>query len=290
MRHEVDPKDGLAELTDLWSAETPGDLHRVLVLYPPIRRSADAFEPFQLLAKHHETEPGSSIVTAVLLLTDRRWSKGVGQLVRRIEQADILQPAELDLLAETFAASDGAVYWEVPEDWFGEGGVVIDLDPGGPPLPGDAGELPDGPAVARREVFPPLRRWASSRLTHRDPTGWAGLLARGRDLGGRGGAALMSGLLDAIDSLPVAAQDLMVEAAIDWPDQGVRLHAFGLLAERHGPQVAHDRAIDDPSARVRSWANSILKADRVTPEGNDVGTGRDGGRAGDESGEQPSLF
>lgn len=290
MRHQVDPQDGLAELSDLLSAETAADLHRVLVLYPPIRRSADAFEPFQLFVKHHETESDGSIVTAVLLLTDRRWGKGAGQLVRRIEQADILQPAELDLLAETFVASDGTVCWEVPEDWFGEGGVVIGLDPDGPLVPGDAGELPDGPVVARREVFPPLRRWASSRLTHRDPTGWGSLLARARNLGGRGGAALVSGLLDAIDTLPVAAQDLMVETGIDWPGQAVRLHAFGLLAERHGTQVAHDRAVGDASARVRSWASSIVEADGAAPGNHDAGPGRDDGQIGHESRMQPSLF
>jgi len=290
MRHEVDPDDGLAELADLWSAETADDLHRVLVLYPPVRRSADTFEPVQLLVKHHDAEPGSSIVTAVLLLTDRRWSKGASQLVRRIEEADILKSGELDLLAEAFVASDGAVYWEVPEDWFGEDSIVIDLDSSGLPLAGDAAEVPDGPAVARREVFPPLRRWASSRLTHRDSTGWGESLARARDLGGRGGAALVSGLLDAIDTLSPAVQDLMIETAVDWPDQAVRLQGFGLLAERQGPQVAHDRAIGDPSARVRSWANSIVKADSAAPGSHDAEPGRDDGQTGDESGMHPSLF
>lgn len=101
---------------------------------------------------------------------------------------------------------------------------------------------------------------------------------------------MVNGLLDAIDTLPSRAQGLMVETAIDWPDQAVRLLGFGLLADREGPEIAHDRAVGDPSARVRSWANSILKADSALPEGEGAGIERDDGQTGDESGAQPSLF
>lgn len=291
MRDEVDPNDGLAEVADIWNAETADDLHRVLVLHPPMRGSADAFEPFQLLVKHHEAEPESSTVTAMLLLTDRRWSKGVGQLARRIDEAAILNATDLDLLAEAFVRADEALYWQIPDDWFGEDSVVIDLESGGPPPGEEAAERPDGPAVVRREVFPPLRRWASSRLTHGDATAWGGLLARARDLGGRGGASLVSGLLDAIGSLPLAAQDVLVDMAIEWPDQAVRLLGFGQLAQRKGPQAAHDRAIRDRSARVRAWADSILDASQPTSEVKATGTPRDDGQVGGgASGEQPTLF
>ena len=53
----VDPQDGLQEMADLWSAPTADALHRVLVLHPPVRETADAFEPYLLLSKHHEAEP-----------------------------------------------------------------------------------------------------------------------------------------------------------------------------------------------------------------------------------------
>lgn len=126
-RHRVDPEDGMREVFDLWSAETAEDLHRVLVLYPPIRGSFDAFEPFCLLQKHHETEPETSAVTAVLLLTDGRWRGGVGALARRIGESGLLGDEQLDLLARTFLLADDAVYWQVPDEWFSEEGIIIDL-------------------------------------------------------------------------------------------------------------------------------------------------------------------
>lgn len=186
MRDSVDAQEGVVEVADLWRAETPDDLHRVLALYEPIRRSADSWEPFQLLVKHHVAGSEDSPVTAMLLLTDRRWSKGVGQLVRRIEEAGILASEELDILAEAFVRTDQALYWAIPDNWFGEGSIVIDVGPGSPPSGDDEEpvEPSDRPALAKRDVHPPLRRWASARLVGRDPPVWGGLLTRARDLGG----------------------------------------------------------------------------------------------------------
>ena len=89
-RHDVDVEAGFAEFADLWSAETADELHQVLVLRAAYRRSADAFEPFLLFAKHHLTEPTTSLITAMLLLTDSRWRNGVGQLARQIADADAI--------------------------------------------------------------------------------------------------------------------------------------------------------------------------------------------------------
>jgi hypothetical protein len=69
----VNAEDGVQELAQLWLAPTADALHRVLVMHQPIHGCSDAFEPFPLLQKHHETEPATSVVTAMLLLTDRRW-------------------------------------------------------------------------------------------------------------------------------------------------------------------------------------------------------------------------
>src|SRR5713101_5511297 len=87
----ADPDESAREFVELWSAPTADALHRVLVLHQPIRGSADVYEPLSLLEKHHEAEPAGSVVTATLLLTDRRWRKGVGQLVRRIAESTILE-------------------------------------------------------------------------------------------------------------------------------------------------------------------------------------------------------
>jgi hypothetical protein len=114
------PEDVGAEFFDLWTAETTDDLRRILVLYPPLRRTADALEPFVLLSKHHEKDPAGSPVTTMLMVTDIRWRDGAGRLIRRIEQSGIVDDRALDLLAEAFLAAGDALFWDVPDGWFGD--------------------------------------------------------------------------------------------------------------------------------------------------------------------------
>lgn len=291
-RHDVDTAAAFAEFADLWSAETADELHQILVVRAPYRRSADSFEPFQLLAKHHQSEPDTSLVTATLLLTDRRWRNGVGQLVRQIADSNILEPAALDLLAETFVAADEFVYWQVPDSWFGDDSIVIDLTEGSDPAPEPKSTDSDlGPTVARRSVHPPLRRWASARIVRRDPTAWGHLFARARGMDRRGGAALMSGLLDAIDTLTAATQRLLIDAAVEWRNDAVRRLGLALIADRDGPQAAYDKAHHDPNARVRSWAQSLIEAEPVEVSKVDVPPNPGGTtRASPSVQQQPPLF
>jgi hypothetical protein len=114
-RTNDDPDGLVAEFVDLWTADTADDLHRVLALYQPIRSSSDSFEPYMLFARHHKSEPHTSTVTATLLLTDSRWRKGVGRLVRRIAESGMIGVADLDMLATAFVTADDYVYWEIPE-------------------------------------------------------------------------------------------------------------------------------------------------------------------------------
>lgn len=257
MRRQVDPGDGMGEVADLWSAETADDLHRVLALYPPVRPSSDAFEPFLLLQKHHEFETSTSAVTAMLLVTDRRWRGGVGKLVHRIAESEILDEEQLDLIAQTFLAADDAVYWQVPDEWFGEDVIVIDL---GDDVTGvDQDEsAPDGPALVRREVAPPLRRWAAAHVVARDSSAWSSVLARARVLDARAGAAVAAGILDAVESLLPKVQDLLIGEATRWPNQAVRQLGLALIAERQGSDAAYALARDDPNARIRAWAVSLM--------------------------------
>ena len=258
MRRSVDPGAGLQELVELWSANSADDLHRVLVLHPVMRRSADAFEPYGLLVKHHEAEPDSSIVTALLLLTDQRWRDGVSHLVRRIEDAGVLDAGALDLLAQTFLSADKALYWEVPDDWFDEMGVIIsfDDDPSTAEQPGAA----VGPTVARRDLPPPLRRWAAARIVRQEPSSWGAVFARARELDSRSSAAIMNGLLDVVDMIAMPAQNLLIRAGLDSSDHAVRRVAFGLVAARDGFDAAYARAINDPNARIRAWAQAGMEA------------------------------
>lgn len=162
------------ELAELWSAKSADHLHRVLVLHPIVRRSADVIEPYGLLVKHHQAEPDSSIVTA-LLLTDPRWRDGVSYLVRRIEDEGVLDTGELDLLARTFLSADKALYWKVPDDWFDSVGVIINVDD--EPSMAEQSDEPVGPTVVRRDLPPPLRRWAAARMVRQEPS-WQCSLAQ----------------------------------------------------------------------------------------------------------------
>jgi hypothetical protein len=251
------PEDVGAEFFDLWAAETADDLRRVLVLFPPMRKSADAFEPYLLLAKHHENDPAGAAVTAMLMVTDVRWRGGAGNLMRRIEQSGMVDDGALDLLAEAFLAAGDALYWEVPDEWFGNE-IVIAIDEADEEIVEVEGEDDDRPAVARRTVHPPLRRWAACRLVGRQPERWADIFKRAGHLDARAAAATVSGLLDAIGGLQTATQEFLIDEAIRWPNHSVRRLGIGLVAERKGPEAAHAIAAADPNAGVRAWAPSLL--------------------------------
>ena len=280
MGQDVDLENGLREMVDLWSAETADALHRVLVLYPPIRARADAFEPMALLQHHHETEPGTSPTTALLLLTDRRWRSGVGRLARAIADSGILTDEHIDLLAATFLAADDAVFWQVPDDWFA-GGVAITLDRIGADdddRPGDDTESsagiadaedngddrdddqePEGPAVARRTLPPPLRRWATTHAIRREPARWGAMITRARELDARHRAAIMAGLMDAIDALEPPAQRFVVGRALTSRDHGVRRLALQHLAQNGDVDKAYALAKVDPNRRIRDWADDLVQ-------------------------------
>jgi hypothetical protein len=283
----ADPDNGLEELLELWSAPNADALHRALVLRPPVRGSADAFEPFALLQQHHQSEPDSSLTTALLLLTDRRWRNGVARLVRRIADSSILDGEQLDLLARTFIAAADAVYWRVPDHWFAGGEqIVIDLDRDEPDETDDGGpvEVDEGPVIARRDVFPPLRRWAAAHLLAREPAGWSRLWRRAGELDARSAAAVAAGLLDRVDVLTPDAQALVVKQATSWPDHTVRRLALEYVAAHDDPKVAARLGRNDPNARIRAWATSLTVSDEPAPPAGPAPTPRR------EPPEQSTLF
>jgi hypothetical protein len=73
---EVDLDDGWSPLDDLvalHTAEDAGELHRRLLCFGDGGgNKSDAFEPWCLLHRFHADEPDGAVVTALLLLTDRR--------------------------------------------------------------------------------------------------------------------------------------------------------------------------------------------------------------------------
>jgi len=263
-----DDSDGLVtEFVDLWTADTADDLHRVLALHQPIRSSSDWFEPYQLFARHHKSEPHTSTITATLLLTDSRWRKAVGRLVRRIAESGMIDLADLDMIAKTFVLSDDHVYWEIPESWFGDESIVIHIERDAIDAEDGIDEAPDDETVvAARRVHSPLRRWAAAHLVARDPSVWDELFTNACDRRGADGTAILRGLFDEYDRLPDPARRVVIHAGLDRPQAGVRKDAIGRLADLVDRETAHALALVDASAAIRRWAPALLEPERATPD------------------------
>lgn len=233
----------------LHTAEDAGELHRRLLCSGDAGgNKSDAFEPWFLLHHFHADEPDGADVTALLLLTDRRWRNATWRLVRRIEESGIVPDDQLDLLAQTFLAAGPQVYWEAPGHWFDGPAIVLDPDSHDVVDVVDAEDLAepdDGPAVFAREIRPPLRRWAAARAVRSDPTCWGALVKRARETDPRAGAAIMFGLVDGIDAVPPAACDFLLDTAESWPHRKLRDAACAL---RHPPEAAPAPALEVSAA------------------------------------------
>lgn len=259
-----------AGFVDLWSAATAEDLHYVLVMHQPFASSADWLVPMVLLARHHKTEPNTSTTTAALLLTDRRWRNGVHRLVERIAESGLIDAADLDMLATTFVTAGQDIYWKVPESWFGDESIEIVLEDGVidvHEVSSDTDEFDDGPMVIARRVHPPVRRWAAAHVLARDPSVWVKLLADARDRKGDDGAAIMRGLLDELDRVPITASKMIIDTAVTWPRFGVRKQALERLAEGGDRKTAHDLALRDSNAKIRELAPSLLESSAANESG-----------------------
>lgn len=260
----VDLQDGWTPLDDLvalHTAEAAGELHRRLLCFGDGGgNTSDAFEPWCLFHRFHADEPDGAVVTALLLLTDRRWRNATGRLVRRIEDSGFVPDDQLDLLAQAFLAGP-QVYWEAPAGWFDGPTIVLDPDSDGVVDVVDPEELEepdDGPVVFAREIRPPLRRWAAARAVRSDPDRWGALVERAREVDPRAGAAIMLGVIDALDALAPAERSRVLDVAESWPHRKLRDAATAL---RHPPEASPAPVLDvtaAPEAATRSAAQASL--------------------------------
>jgi hypothetical protein len=232
----------LHELVALTSAENVEEFYRRLILMPSAGGNpADAFGPECLLHHYHQDSRYGVGTTVMLLVTDRRWRNATGRLIQRIASSGLVPEEELDLLAEVFLAADRQLYWEAPAAWF-DGGVDIEihLDLGPPDDDGsesgdhddddESSQADDRPVLVARDVRPPLRRWAAGRAVRAEPAAWGAIMERGRELDARTAAAVVLGLLDALDVLPPPAQAFLRNEAARWPQRNVRQAAAAIDA------------------------------------------------------------
>lgn len=229
----------LDDLVALHTAQNAPELHRRLLCSADGgANKADAFEPWGLFHKVHADEPEGAVVTAMLLLTDRRWRNATGRLVERIEESGLVPHEQLDILAQTFLAGGPQIYWQVPGNWFTGPAIVVGASASGAADGADPEGGPDsdsGPVVFAREIRPPLRRWAAGRAVRSDSGCWGALVQRARQVDPRGGAAIIQGLLDCTELLPPAAREVVVDVAATWPNRRLRERASTL---RHPPEPA----------------------------------------------------
>ena len=91
----------------------------------------------------------------------------------------------------------------------------------------------------------------------RDATTWGALFSTAHRRGGKYRAAVLAGLLDAIDYLTEPAQQLIIDTAVDWPQAGVRKRALALLAALGNRQAAYGIARRDASNSLRRGAPAL---------------------------------
>lgn len=244
MRYGIDVR--MADLGNLMGATTAGELHHALVLFAPAFQEREPTAAIALFRRVHECDADGAVVTAMLLMTDDRWSVTARPVAARLEATGLVPDDELDLLARAFVAADDTVHWACPVDWFDGSEIVIarndddDLD-------GDDHELPadDREVVVARRVTTGLRRWAAARLVRSDPGRWGPLLGLARSLGGARGGAVMLGLLDERTILTDHAARLIETAALQWTRRDVRAAASRRVTST--PR-ARPPAADDPAA------------------------------------------
>lgn len=252
---EDDPQpeetDLLSDFVAIHSATTPEELWRALTL-PAVRSGLHPFEAVGLFRHLHENGEPDALKTALMLCTCGRWEPYTGRLIAGLDATAILSEKDLDELVACFLWSD-RYRFTYPAKWFGAQELVIDLDEHG-----QAGESlvisldPDTPVPVDRRIAPPLRRWAAATAVRRNPFVFDKIQARARSLGGRDGAAITMGVLDAIEVLETSTARRAIAFGLDWPNGAVRLHALDLLAAID-LEAARRRAATDPDRKVRSW-------------------------------------
>jgi hypothetical protein len=214
------------ELAPLLDANSPLELHRRLVMdRGPGGSSTRHQEAIEVLRAHHGRGQPGAVDSALLLCTCWRWRRCTGRLIAGIVATGILDPTQLDELAERLLWPDVVVY-PAPAEWFAGAFTVTlrdlldataDRDPaaGNDALGEDAlqeleagegepveviADLGDGiqdldqvvftidrskPVPHERPAPPPLRRWAARHLVLHQPAQVDAVMARARSLGPR---------------------------------------------------------------------------------------------------------
>ncbi|MBA3878062.1 MAG: hypothetical protein C0498_14295 [Anaerolinea sp.] len=253
---DLDRRDPAGDFVELWSAESPEALWKVLTLRDGLT-GAHPFEALGLFRKHHDHREPGAVTTALLLCTASRWGRDTARLIAGLVDTAVLVDEDLDKLASTFLWSD-RFRFEYPARWIGLESISIDLEGPEGPISIPLGRVdPESTVPAERHIAPPLRRWAAARVLRTDPRTLNKLGARAAELGPIDGGAIASGVLDAVDVLDASGARLAIGLGLGWPRGSVRLLALDVLAAID-PEAASRRAAADPDRKVRAWSPARL--------------------------------
>lgn len=205
-------------------------------------------EAVELLERVAGTSELPRSFVALMVCACRRWDRVTARLIAAIEDAELLDDADLDELADAFPAHEHVVAY--PLTWVSPQWLDIELDAGtGRTCTVDEQTL----AHYRPRFEPPLRRWAARRALRADPARLQDLLASACAFRPRHRDALIHGLLDASDGLGEAGQRDLVHRGLESTQASVRRTALDRLCDLDGPEVASRRARVDGNATVRIW-------------------------------------
>jgi hypothetical protein len=230
---------------------------------------------------HREGDADASLLTAALLLTSSRWTRGSRALIDGVTGSGFLTEEDLDDLATAVNGGD-KLSLLIPAVWFDDSGVEILVETeaaedSGQDEPShnavaadaDANLLPVPALYAPGRTVPvALRRWAVARLLRRSARAFTLLRTRARELSKNQAAAAMAGLLDASEVLTERhAAELRTEG-LAWPHKLVRVRALEMCAAAGEREAVTAAAAADRDATVRTFAAKLLTA----PADADTGT------------------
>lgn len=208
-------------------------------------RHIEAVELLEQVAGTSEL-PGSFVV--LMVCTCRRWDRVTARLIAAIEDARLLDAADLDELAEAFLSHEHVISY--PLTWVSPQWLEVELDSGA----GRTYTVDEHTLAQHRPSFePPLRRWAAQRVLRADPARLDDLLRSARAFEPRHRDAFVHGLLDAAEGLDEDRQRDLIRCGLESAQASVRRSALDRLCELDGPEVASRRARADTNAAVRKW-------------------------------------
>jgi hypothetical protein len=217
-------------------------------LLPPVV----AVETFRRL---HQSGAQGAFDSALLLCTDWRWHSVSANVISGIVDSDILDDRAQDRLADELLWQK-QVRYRHPLWWIGSTVVEYHLDS---PGPGRTVRLdPNTPTTAHRQVWPPVRTWAASRVLKRHRASADDVIEYARSLPARDAAAVVTGAVRAVDDLDSDQVRTVLNAALTWGHKAPRKAALERLLVSGEDDLVRTLTHNDPDASIRRWADKQL--------------------------------